>query len=185
MPGIKGVNRKVRLPAACECGSHFFVPTSRWGIAIVSPGDEWLLREYCWTLYWPKSAPSIAYAISTRYGNDVGNSSFGYLHRAIFIEPNADHRDGNGLNCQRFNLRASTVAQNMQNRRGNAGTSSGYKGVSRTAEGRYRARLTQNDVETRLGNFDTPEEAARAYDAEALARWGEFARLNFPEKVHA
>lgn len=181
MPGIKGQNVKARPPIPCECGSHYFAPTSRWGVALVSPEDRWLLEQYCWTLYWPAKTPSIAYASSVRYANDVGVNSFCFLHRAIFIEPGADHRDGNGLNCQRPNLRASTVAQNMRNRRPNISNPTGFKGVSRTPSGKFRARITEDDQELRLGHFETAEEAARAYDIAALARWGVFARLNFPE----
>lgn len=32
-----------------------------------------------------------------------------------------------------------------------------------------------------LGYFETPEEAAKVYDAEAKKRYGEFAFLNFPD----
>lgn len=36
-----------------------------------------------------------------------------------------------------------------------------------------------------LSRFATQEEAARAYDQAAIARWGEFARTNFREGAYA
>jgi HNH endonuclease len=59
----------------------------------------------------------------------------------------------------------------------------GYKGVRRFCPGRfdppaYAARIGT----TELGRFPTPEEAARAYDQAARARYGAAAWLNFPEE---
>jgi hypothetical protein len=92
-----------------------------------------------------------------------------------------DHIDGNGLNNQRSNLRASSQAENMRNRRRNIANVAGFKGVSPTRDGsKWRARIWRDDTSVHLGTFATPEGAARAYDAAAMAQFGDFARLNFP-----
>lgn len=60
---------------------------------------------------------------------------------------------------------------------------SGYKGVRKAANGTsWLAQITAKvGVPMGLGTFNTPEEAARAYDAAAIAAWGAGkCYLNFP-----
>jgi AP2 domain len=66
-----------------------------------------------------------------------------------------------------------------------SGTRTGFKGVnwSGAKTHRWQARIMRNGKRVFLGNFDTPEEAARAYDAAARELFGEHARLNFPEEA--
>jgi len=90
-----------------------------------------------------------------------------------------DHRDGDGLNNQKVNLRLATTAQNGRNQRRRADNRSGFKGVKANGS-KWMARIRANNQRIFIGNFSTKEDAARAYDAVARLLFGEFARLNFP-----
>ncbi len=104
------------------------------------------------------------------------------LHRLITSAApgvEVDHRNGDGLDNRRSNLRVATRSQNRCNgiTRMNK---SGYKGVTVRSSGRCHAVVTVQGRRLFLGSFSTPEDAARAYDAAARELHGEFARLNFP-----
>src|ERR1019366_6873280 len=108
------------------------------------------------------------------------------MHREILgLKPGdgvvVDHIDGNGLNNVEKNLRTVTQRQNSQNRRANR--SCEYKGVRPSGNGTWRARIQLPDRRIELGTYDSPAEAAWAYDKAAIKYYGACARLNFTRKI--
>ena len=102
-----------------------------------------------------------------------------------------DHKDRDGLNNRRDNLRIATRPHNGANRRSTKGRE--FKGVfarkSKRPGGatKYRAVIGVNLKLIGLGTFSSQEDAARAYDDAARKYFGEFALTNFPptEASHA
>lgn len=109
------------------------------------------------------------------------------MHRVLCQAPAGvavDHRDGDGLNNQRHNLRPASDAQNGANRRKSVNNTSGYKGVTWYApSGQWQVQIEVNQRGIHLGRFDELIDAALAYDAGARKHFGEFARLNFPDST--
>jgi hypothetical protein len=94
-----------------------------------------------------------------------------------------DHRNTNGLDNRRENLRLATYSQNNCNTAKRKNTSSRFVGVSFDKRRRRGvAYINYNGKRILLGRFDSEIEAARAYDAAAKKYHGEFARLNFSER---
>lgn len=91
------------------------------------------------------------------------------MHHEVFGKPPAgkvtDHKDGNGLNNQKGNLRFLTNRQNRQNKSGWK-TSCDLPGVSFAKDrGKWMAKARINGKQTYLGLYDSPEKAAAAYAA--------------------
>lgn len=110
------------------------------------------------------------------------NQKLGYLHRRIAQPPPGfvvDHKNGNGLDNRRENLRIATTYQNSSNKERWGAV--GVRGVIQVGR-RYRARITTLTGRKSLGYYGTKEEAGAAYDTAAREIFGEFAWVNGPQK---
>lgn len=155
-------------------------------------------------VFWRKYARNVPGRGRRRYIGTPG--PHGYLffrfrgksyacHRvAIFLQTGewpevVDHANQNRKDNRYSNLRACTRCENAWNRGATRFNRAGFKGVSWSkAAKRWTASIMANGKGKYLGLFDTPEEAARAYNEAAVLLHGRFSKLNyapctFPELV--
>jgi hypothetical protein len=159
------------------------IPLSKGYIALIDECDFERVAQYKWTVVLGYGDVRNRTPYAYRADRSTGKQVNILLHRFILNAPKGmrvDHKDLNGLNCTRKNLRLCTASQNQHNRDKQANNTSGYKGVSSSGvkAGRFRAVIRVNDRTRHLGVFDTALEAARCYDEAAARLHGEFAKLN-------
>ena len=122
---------------------------------------------------------------ATRSTHLNGSNVFQRMHRVILQATNdqeVDHKNGNGLDNRRTNLRIASRSSNMQNRGVWGG--SPYRGVSlHKATGKWVAQIQHNKTKKHLGLHDNDVDAAIAYDRAARDLYGPTARTNFVEVV--
>lgn len=157
------------------------IPLTRGQFAIVDDADfEWLNK---WKWQAQKNATTY-YAVRTDYSKGKRNPVLIYMHCEILglIKDSAiegDHRDRNGLNNQRNNLRLATRSQNCANRAVYKKCSSKYNGVGwHKVTNKWSAYIGKDNEQYHLGIFETEIEAAIAYNKAASELFGEFANLN-------
>jgi len=102
---------------------------------------------------------------------------FIYHNGAVPKGYQVDHINRNTLDDRLKNLRKVTASQNCFNRE-SRGTVS-FKGVSKIATNKFRARITRYGKVKSLGVFPTAHEAALAYDEACKRLHGKFGLLNF------
>lgn len=150
------------------------IPLTQGKVALVDDEDYDWLNQWKW---YAAKTPTTYYA--TRGYFKQGKRHGVVMHRLILNVPSGlgtDHKDRNGLNNQRSNLRIATIRQNSRNRKRNNGKR--YIGVF-FKSGKYEASLTTDCKTYYLGRFVSEIEAAKAYDEMAKKMYGEFANLNF------
>lgn len=172
---------RVVAEAKTKAGSAIKIPLTRGKVALIDSDDAERVLAYKWQLYMrlKYKRPEIYAQTTTIIG---GKKRFLKLHRFILNAPSGvmvDHINGDGLDNRKCNLRLATPSQNRCNSRHINRT--GFRGVKlNPLSDRFYAVIYFQRKKHHLGTFDTPEEAARAYDAKAKELHGEFATLNFP-----
>lgn len=100
------------------------------------------------------------------------------LGRDLLVSELVDHKDTNGTNNTRSNLRLATVSHNAQNKRLSMSSTSHFKGVTwNKKSNKWQASIKLNGRSCYLGLFNSPEEAHEAYKQKAADLFGEFARF--------
>lgn len=150
---------------------HLLIPLTQGKFAIIDPEDLDKIKSRAWQYRNPGKGTT-GYAISSKIR----------MHRIIMNckkGEEIDHKDGNGLNNRKSNLRFCNQSENMSNTGLKKTNTSGFKGVSFCKNyNNWDARITFNNRQICLGKFDTPEEAADAYIVKARELQGDF----FPEQ---
>jgi hypothetical protein len=152
------------------------IPLSQGKVALVDAEDyDRLISMGRWHLH------SGGYAAKS-YRHPGGRSDVVFMHRVILNAPegvDVDHINGNRLDNRKSNLRPVTRSQNIRKARPHQTNTSGFKGVSWCSTRRkWRAQIYTGQRNLYLGEFRTPEQAARVYNEAAKKYFGEFAWIN-------
>lgn len=138
--------------------------------ALVDDEDYDRVNKFNWHIDKRESTP---YAVAQIKGEKV------YMHKLITGFKQTDHKDGDGLNNQRDNLRNVSKSQNAMNMRPNKNTSSKFKGVSWSKHAnKWEAYITIYQKRIYLGLYEKEINAAQAYNFAAEKYHGEYAKLN-------
>jgi hypothetical protein len=141
--------------------------------ATVDSADYKEIRKHKWSV---SRRGNKVYACARINGQTVMMHRFLMRPRKGF---HVDHKDANGLNNCRSNLRICKASQNNANRRSRGGSSQ-FVGVTRRGD-RWEAWVIYHGRYYTLGCYDDEVEAAKARDRKAVELHGVYAYLNFPE----
>lgn len=153
------------------------IPLTQGKFAIVDDEDYLSMVKYRWCA---QKNWNTFYAVRRSWERKWKRYKFIRMHCEILGIKGVDHKNRNGLDNRKENLRLATHSQQKMNCVPSRGRR--FKGTQPTrGEERlpWRAKITINRKCIYLGQFKTEEEAAKAYDVKAKDVFGEFARTNF------
>lgn len=140
-------------------------------VSIVSIQDYETIRNYKWCA---AKRANTHYAVA----RDRKTKKNVLMHRILLNakpDEQVDHRDGDGLNNQRNNIRKCSIFDNMQHTKFRKNNTSGHRGVQyRSDRGVWSARIMAKRRYISLGCFAKKEAAVMAYFDAAKKYHGEF-----------
>jgi hypothetical protein len=158
------------------------ISLTRGFVATVDDEDYERLADFKWS-YMKTKHSNTGYAVR----RERESRQQVLMHREIMSFPvhQVDHKNMDGLDNRKVNLRPATGSQNCANQGNRKNNTSGYKGVTWSkSHKKWQAQIRHKYSRIFLGHYSDIEEAARAYDAAAIRLFGEFAKINFKEVSH-
>lgn len=157
------------------------IPLTQGKYALVDDEDYEFLNQWKWHA---KKGNATFYACRDRYIKGKRRKPIRLrMHRVIMGAKKGqqvDHREGDGLDNQRHNLRLCNCTENGRNSRISKNNKSGYKGVLwNLQKNKWQSHITVNYKTIHIGFYFCLIKAARAYDEKAKELFGEFAKPNF------
>jgi len=157
-----------------------FIPLNQGKVAVVDFDDFERVRYDGWYASSEKSCGTTYARRTIRHPDKPDKQTCVQMHTQITGWKRADHRNGNGLDNRRTNLRQFGHSKNLRSfQRKASGKSSKFRGVS-WHNGDHKWRTVTSHPWKFIGNFDSEEEAARAWDAAATRLGFSDEALNFP-----
>jgi len=160
------------------------IPLTRGMSALVDITSLALVGDLIWTV---RPGWSTWYAYRTEENKSI------QMHRLILGLRHGDglyvdHKNGNGLDNRKCNLRIALKSQNSMNSKRKRNSVTKYRGVTRIhrdwkgiecpLKRPWTARIVVNGRAVHLGYYRSAREAALIRDMAAIKFYGEFARLN-------
>ena len=154
------------------------IPLTQGYAALVSDKDYSRVAQFNWQVE-IKEKPYAGRNVRKEDGRKTRQALHCFILGINDPATEIDHRDGNGLNCQRGNLRRCNRQQNGSSLRLSKRNTSGFKGVywHKRAQ-KWMAYINPNRLRIHLGLFTDKIEAAKAYNTAARKYFGKFAKLN-------
>lgn len=164
---------------------EFKLKSPKYGekIVYIDDEDKELVEKYHWNILFVRGSFYVTSHITVKKHKYKTIK----LHRLVMgvlgtPKIHIDHKDNDGLNNVKDNLRKATIAQNSRNVGATVNSTTGFKGVflytKHRMAGYYAVRIKINDKRVFGGYFKDPIEAAKKYNELAKIHHGEFAFLN-------
>jgi hypothetical protein len=155
------------------------IPLTQGKVALVDDEDYEMLSQWKWFAWESPKSHSIWYAHTSCLLN--GKRTVFSMHRLLMGHPlrlHVDHKNRDGLDNRRCNLRLATASQNIANSPSRRGSSL-FKGVYWTQDRkRWTAHIKKDRQTYFLAHCRKEEDAAIYYNVAAQLFFGEFAYLN-------
>lgn len=151
------------------------IPLSQGQFALIDDEDFSIVSQHKWYAYKNR----YTFYVRTNVLNKGIRGTL-LLHRLLLNAKNVeqiDHKDRNGLNNQRNNIRICSASENMINRIFK--NSTGFRGVFKIKKtGRFTGAIQVDKKRVTVGCYATAKEAALAYNNMARKIHGDCAILN-------